>query len=203
MLSADRNRILYDGWVLEPISPEALLLDFDCGKDDLNSFYKDDLWQHEEELITKSYVFCPEGAGVRDAEPPAAFISYCNDAVLKARFTRGEWKKVVKEVPFRKRYSALPAVKIARLGVQTRYKRKGVGSALLNLTKLLFLTNNRTGCRFITVDAYNTEEAVGMYTKNYFAFMTETDQDNETRIMYYDLTRSLTQTSASTFLTVS
>ena len=74
---------------------------------------------------------------------------------------------------------------------------------MLNLTKLLFLTNNRTGCRFITVDAYNTEEAIGMYKKNYYTFMTDIDQDDDTRIMYYDLTRSLGQTSASTFLTVS
>lgn len=78
MLSADRNRILYRGWVLEPITPEALLLDFDCGNEDLNSFYNNDLWRHEEELITKSYIFSPEGAGVKEEEPPAAFISFCN-----------------------------------------------------------------------------------------------------------------------------
>jgi hypothetical protein len=42
-----------------------------------------------------------------------------------------------------------------------------------------------------------------MYIKNCVAFMTDTDQDNETRIMYYDLTRSLGQTFTSTFLTVS
>lgn len=203
MLSSDRNRILYQGWVLEPIAPQALLFDFDCGNEDLNSFYKNDLWHHEEELITKSYVFSPEGASFMEAEPPAAFISFCNDAVLKARFAKGEWKKIVKEIPFRKRYSSLPAVKIARLGVQERYKRRGVGSALLNITKLLFLTNNRTGCRFITVDAYNTEEAVGMYQKNHFAFITGADKENETRIMYYDLARSLDQTSAPTLVTVS
>jgi GNAT superfamily N-acetyltransferase len=202
MLSADRNKIFYQGWVLEPVTPEALLLEFDCGNDDLNGFYKVDLRRHEEELITKSYVFSPKDATTRDGEPPAAFISYCNDAVLKAQFTKGEWKKIVKEVPFRKRYRSLPSVKIARLGVQERFKRRGVGSALLNITKLLFLTNNRTECRFITVDAYNTEEAVGMYEKNYFAFMSEADKDNETRIMYYDLARS-GESIASTLVTVS
>jgi GNAT superfamily N-acetyltransferase len=197
MLSADRNRILFQGWVMEPITPKALLFDFNGGNEDLNGFYKSDLWHHEEELITKSYTFSPEGATVKEGQPPAAFISFCNDAALKARFKRGEWKKIVKEVSFRKRYSSLPAVKIARLGVQERYKRKGVGSALLNITKLLFLTNNRTGCRFITVDAYNTEEALGMYMKNYFAFMTDEDKDNERRIMYYDLARSLGETYAA------
>jgi len=115
MLNADRNKILYKGWVLKPIAPQALLFDFDCGNEDLNSFYKNDLWHHEEELITKSYIFSPEGASFMEAEPPPAFISFCNDAVLKARFTKGEWKKIVKEIPFRKRYSSLPAVKIARL----------------------------------------------------------------------------------------
>jgi hypothetical protein len=48
---------------LEPITPEALLFDFDCGNEDLNSFYKKDLWHHEEALITKSYIFSPEGEG--------------------------------------------------------------------------------------------------------------------------------------------
>ena len=73
----------------------------------------------------------------------------------------------------------------------------------MNITKLLFLTNNRTGCRFITVDAYNTEEAIGMYQKNHFAFITGADKDNETRIMYYDLARSLGQNFAPTLMTVS
>jgi hypothetical protein len=110
---------------MEPITPKALLFDFNCGNEDLNGFYKTDLWHHEEGLITKSYTFSPEGATVKEGEPPTAFISFCNDAVLKARFKRGEWKKIVKEVSFRKRYSSLPAVKIARLGVQDEVQEKG------------------------------------------------------------------------------
>jgi hypothetical protein len=74
MLSAARNRVQYQGWVLEPISPEALRVDFNCGNDDLDSFYKNDLWQHEVDLITKSYVFSPEGATVKEGEPPADSI---------------------------------------------------------------------------------------------------------------------------------
>jgi hypothetical protein len=88
MLNADRNRIPYQDWVLEPITPEALLLDFDCGNHDLNGFYGENLREHEQELIIKSYVFSPKGAGVRDGAPSAAFISYCNDAILKERFTK-------------------------------------------------------------------------------------------------------------------
>lgn len=50
---------------------------------------------------------------------------------------------------------------------------------------LLFVSNNRTGCRFITVDAHH--DAVGFYEKCGFSFFTDTDVDDETRLMYFDL----------------
>jgi hypothetical protein len=46
-----------------------------------------------------------------------------------------------------------PAVKIAGFGVQKEYCRGEIGIQRLNMVNTLFLVNNRTGCRFITVDA--------------------------------------------------
>ncbi len=45
--------------------------------------------------------------------------------------------------------------------------------------------NNRTGCRFLTVDAHR--DAIGLYEKCGFSFFTESDRDEETRLMYFDL----------------
>ena len=61
--------------------------------------------------------------------------------------------------------------------------------------------NNKTGCRYLVVDAYNTEIPIAFYKKNGFDFIfsTETqemeyrniksDQQLRTRLMYYDLIR--------------
>lgn len=49
-----------------------------------------------------------------------------------------------------------PSVKIGRLAVSKDYDNKGVGRAILDFIKHAFTNGNRTGCRFITVDAYAT-----------------------------------------------
>jgi hypothetical protein len=71
---------------------------------------------------------------------------------------------------------------------------------LLNFIKSWFIErDNKTGCRFIIVDSYNTNEALNFYKKNGFNFLfsteeqekTATDVSNDiqikTRLMYFDL----------------
>ena len=53
------------------------------------------------------------------------------------------------------------------------------------LIKHAFTNGNRTGCRFITVDAY--AEATAFYQKNGFDFFTKRDEHEDTRLMYFDL----------------
>lgn len=60
-----------------------------------------------------------------------------------------------------------------------------MGSQILEFIKTLFTNNNRTGCRFITVDAYRA--ALSFYEKNGFKYLTENDLNEDTRLMYYDL----------------
>lgn len=54
-----------------------------------------------------------------------------------------------------------------------------IGSHTLNMIKKLFVTENRTGCRFITVDAYNNEEVLQFYQKNEFQFFYDKDEDKK------------------------
>lgn len=51
--------------------------------------------------------------------------------------------------------------------------------------KSYFVDNNRTGCRFMTVDAYKSAEA--FYLKNGFLYLVEDDVDHNTRLMFFDL----------------
>jgi len=55
--------------------------------------------------------------------------------------------------------------------------------------KALFTTDNRTGCRFLTIDAYNRKEVLRFYKKNEFDFLHDEDKEEPTRIMFYDLKR--------------
>lgn len=185
MLDPERNRLVWDGYILEPIAADLFPLDFDCGDADLNEFFQKDVLAHEEDLYTRTYALRCYIEETEEAIPPViALISYCNDAVrLK------EFKAHVEELPLEKRYWSIPAVKIARLGVQKDYQH-GFGTRLLNLTKVLFLTNNRTGCRLITVDAYNKPEVLDFYGRSGFDFIWEKDRDRPTRTMYFDLTRT-------------
>lgn len=50
---------------------------------------------------------------------------------------------------------------------------------------MYFLLDNKTGCRFITVDAYAA--AVPFYLKNGFVPLNDDDLNDPTRLLYFDL----------------
>lgn len=54
-------------------------------------------------------------------------------------------------------------------------------------SKLYFAINNKTGCRFLTVDAY--ADAVPFYQKNGFEPLTPDDESSPTRLLYFNLKR--------------
>ena len=87
--------------------------------------------------------------------------------------------------PNSKRLKSYPAVKLCRLGVNVDVKNRRIGTTMLNYIKSMFVVENKTGCRFLTVDAYL--DAVPFYVKNKFNFMNADDNDPHTRFMYYDL----------------
>ena len=80
-----------------------------------------------------------------------------------------------------------PAVKLGRLGVSNEYKGQGVGRIIIDFLKIHFVTNNKTGCRFITVDAY--DKSLQFYEKQGFSYLTDSDIGKDTRQMYYDLAK--------------
>jgi GNAT superfamily N-acetyltransferase len=178
MLSKKRNEVVHGDWIFEKLDDFKIVNDFDCGDDDLNDFIKNDAEAHKKELLAETYIIKATVAATR----PVAFISLCNDAIHLS-FEKRDM------LPNKKRYPSLPAVKIARLGVGLELQGLDVGTYLINLIKRLFLNNNRTGCRFITVDAYNKPRVLKFYQKNDFQFLHDKDQNKQSRIMYFDLKR--------------
>ena len=76
-------------------------------------------------------------------------------------------------------------LKICRLGIDRSVQGKEIGTFLLDFIGTLFITDNKSGCRFITVDAY--AQAIPFYLKNDFAFLSTEDEGQRTRLMYFDL----------------
>ena len=81
----------------------------------------------------------------------------------------------------------MPAVKIGRLGINEDLQKNGVGSEIIDFLKGWFTIGNKTGCRFLVVDAYNKEDVIGFYKKNGFLFLKSEGQSDQTRLMYFDL----------------
>jgi len=179
MLSAKRNTLEKDDWILEKIDDFSSIAVFDCGDNDLNDFFRKDAQAHKEQLLAETYVLLQKKAqGV-----PVALFSLSND-VIRLEKIKG---KIA--IPPGKNYRDWPAVKIGRFGVLKDFQGQNIGSFVLNMIKCLFLTENRTGCRFITVDAYNDKKVIRFYGKNDFQMLTEKDNTKPTRAMFFDLKR--------------
>ena len=168
---------------------------FNCGDNDLNEFLRQDAWYYKKELLAETYLCFPTQLFNQGNRKPIAYISLCNDCIQMTKEQRkNELKEFFKrciqrKLPNRKRFlPSYPAVKIARLAVQKNAQSGGVGTHLLNMVKFLFLHNNRTGCKFITVDAYNNQKTISFYKeKNEFDFLWNNDKEDEQRIMWFDL----------------
>ena len=176
-----QRNIFVDGeWGLRQVDDYGILSSFDCGDEDLNEYFREDAILHKQELITQTYCFFHE---TDNGAWPLALMDLCNDAV--------KLKDLDDDIDIsrKKRYPFLPAVKITRFGVIKELQGDNLGSHALNLIKKFFLTNNRTGCRFITVDAYNRPAVLSFYLKNGFIPFNDKDKDRHTRALFFDLKR--------------
>jgi GNAT superfamily N-acetyltransferase len=159
---------------------------FTCGEGsvgrDLDEFFHEDALDHLKQLLAVTYYYETEDKTV-------AYFSVINDKIVNKD---NEANRIISKVmpsliPHKKRRISYPAAKVVRLGVHAECQSQGVGSEILDFLKSFFTVNNKTGCRFITVDAYNKTKVVDFYKKNGFKFLTEEDKNEDTRLMYFDL----------------
>jgi len=185
---------------MKKLSKEMDLDNFECTVSDLTEFFRIDSFEYNKSLLGKSYCF------TLDSEPSKIICAFTlsNDSLFVQDLDKKERKEAKGNIPYPKnRHPSFPAVKIGRLGVDKNYTRIGIGSQLMNFIKAWFADDeNKTGCRFITVDAYNKSFALDYYTKNGFNFLipeetkeleyynshnNKTDKHLRTRSMYFDL----------------
>lgn len=156
---------------------------FDCEDADLNDFILNESSYYRQAMLAVSYVV-EKKTGDHEV---IAYFSLANDKVSitdfesKTEFNRFRRTRFVNE----KRLKSYPAAKLCRFGVDKSAKGKAIGSFLLDFIKSYFIEDNKTGCRFVTVDAYAA--AVPFYLKNGFTPLTDNDKDDPTRLLYFDL----------------
>ncbi len=169
---------------------------FECSNLDLNDFFQNDSIAFASELMGKSYCFTLDS----DSKNIVCSFTISNDSIKTSILPNARKKKLLKNIPSEKRFKSYPAVLIGRLGVSKDFTSLGIGTELLNFIKSWFIEiNNKTGCRFIIVDSYNTVEALNFYQKNGFNFLFSSEEQEKkatdfgseeqikTRLMYFDL----------------
>lgn len=172
-----RNR-----YEVRKLSADEQVNSFNCGDADLNDFLINEAAPYRQALLAVTYVL-----EEKSTKQVAAFFSLANDRVSlsdfenKTEFNRFRKTRFVNE----KRLKSYPAAKLCRLGVDESMKGQSIGTLLLRFIKSYFVVDNKTGCRFLTVDAY--ANAVPFYQKNGFVPLNEDDKDDDTRLLYFDL----------------
>lgn len=162
------------------LATDHSFLPFDCGDQDLNEFLLKDAQGHLSKLLAVTYVFEYEKKTI-------AFFSASNDKISASdiKSNRG-FKRIFQDLmPSGKKYKSYPAVKIGRFAVHNDHQKCKFGSQMLDYIKGMFISNNRTGCQYLTVDAYN--KSLSFYEKNGFKYFTDEDKDLDTRQMYFNL----------------
>lgn len=122
-----------------------------------------------------------------DSRQIVGFFSLANDRISlsdfesRTEFNRFKRKRFVNE----KRLKSYPAAKICRLGVDISIKGCSLGTFILDFIKSYFIEDNKTGCRFLTVDAYMG--AVPFYLKNGFLPLSSEADTDYTKLLFFDL----------------
>lgn len=169
---------------------------FECDNEDLNDFFLNDCINYSKELLGKSYCFTLD----EDETKIVCAFTISNDSIKVNTLPNNRKRVVTKAIPRPKQFKSYPAVLIGRLGVNKNFGRRGIGTELMDFIKSWFIDkDNKTGCRFIVVDSYNTENAINYYLKNNFVFLFSTEKQEKehmglsstdelkTRLMFFDL----------------
>lgn len=182
----DRNNLkINDYFMITPVNDFSVFSGFSCLHEndvdrDLDDFIHDDAERHHQDRIAVTYILVEKSSlGL-----PLAFATLQNDAIF---VSSSEELPCVETY----RYKSYPAVKIGRFGVRKELQGMKFGSMFLVGLKSLMLNGNRTGCRFITVDAWRDKKTgknvSPFYKRNGFNELLCREKTSGFIPMYFDL----------------
>ncbi len=167
---------------IRKLKRDEKITSFNCGDEDLNDFILNESQLYRKARLAVSYVI--ERVNTNQV---VGFLSLANDRVSisdfesKTEFNKFRKKRFVNE----KRIKSYPAVKICRLAIDVSAKGMSLGTFILDFIKTYFIVDNKTGCRFITVDAYLN--AIPFYLKNNFSYLNSDSDATHTKLLFFDL----------------
>jgi len=167
---------------------------FSCGYDDLDEYFMKDSPLWADQMYGKTYCFVLKD----DPQTIVCAFSLSNETIRIDLLPSNRKKQFLKEIPKEKRMRRYPAVLIGRLGVDTKFANKGIGTELMQIIKFWFVEpDNKAAVRYLAVDALNNPRTMNYYQKNGFVclFKDEEQEANssklklplKTRYMYFDL----------------
>lgn len=184
-MQKSRNSFEENGFLFSPVTDFTVFTGFSCLSPsdtdrDLDDFIRNDAERHSLDKIAITYALCIED----NPFDPIGFVTLQNDAIV---INSSKDLPEVTSYP----YKAFPAVKIGRLGIRYDLQGNRFGTLMLSIVKEMMVTENRTGCRFITVDARrdkkNKINVTKFYAKNGFSLLPARPKTSSYIPMYFDL----------------
>lgn len=172
--------------------------EFDCGAQDLNEFFRKDSLAYDKDLMGKTYCWLDN---VNDNKI-VCMVTVANAGIQATHLKNNPRRKVEKNIAHSKHARTYPAALIGRIGVSVDFQNKDfrIGSQLMDFLKEWFSgDDNKTGCRFLLVDAINNENTLRYYERNGFKPLFPKVEDEKdfyginpeenlrTRMYYFDL----------------
>ena len=153
------------------------------------------------QLLGKSYCFVKP-----DTSEIVCAFTVANSSVKVDSLPSNLRNKLNRKIPNAKRRPQYPAVLVGQLAVSDLFSGHHVGDELLDFIKSWFIDPlNKTGCRYVIVDAVNHQKVFEYYQRNGFKFLFSSDEEEwtflhnkgqasttpiepmKTRLMYFDL----------------
>jgi len=159
----------------------------------LKAFLKNEAVEFQRGMVAQTYVCILLEKRKKDIDKQdyGKVIGYLTLTCSELDITNGY---DIEDCPYANKYGSLPAVKIARLAIDSRYRERGyrLGSRFIQLA-LEIATDDiypTVGCRFLITDA--KKSAVGFYIKEGFEQLdTPENLSIDSPIMFIDLLKIL------------
>lgn len=174
---------------------------FTCKDEDITEFFTQDYADYAYQLLGKSYCFVKP-----DTSEIVCAFTFANSSVKVDSLPSNLRNKLNRKIPNAKRRPQYPAVLVGQLAVSDLFSGHHVGDELLDFIKSWFIDPlNKTGCRYVIVDAVNHPKVFEYYQRNGFKFLFSSDEEEwtflhnkgleqttpiepmKTRLMYFDL----------------
>lgn len=171
---------------------------FYCGASDLDEFLEKDSLLYEQSLMGKTYCWLLKD----DNTKIVGYVTLANAGIQTTHMQNNPKRHLNKNIPYEKQGRTYPAVLIGRLAVAKEFQGSEyrVGTQIMDFVKKWFVAyDNKTGCRYILVDAVNNPKTLSYYDRNEFRplfprmedeklfYHIKLEDDLRTRMYYFDL----------------